>query len=581
MDLKSTAGTAGNDGWDLYKQMREAAAQSDSTPMRTLLARYLEGNPQAPSTLHSRVLSLALSFARKHPEDFNFPKFLEMWGFCSFRPEDYKPEEGQNGEQYPALFDRVVKQLVLTLDAPTFNQFRDNIDTDQVSAGDFLYKARRELFWDACKIARMKDPTPDDLQRLWRNFGFYRANLCAGGPTKYHSAIIELAADIMDGDNRWRFIPFFKSWSVSWFMDQDWTGTQMRDGRTATPLAQHVLQHLYSVIRSNPSRYGGQGRLAEYLDWFREGASKAPADDHWPVYRYAKLLLMKGDKAGAFEVLKCLAAVMSHTWFYWNDLAECASTVEGRTIMLCKAATMQRNESFLGPLHLALAECLAQTGNLPQAAIEIRKYLDNHENMGARYIKKYNDLLEAYPALACQIPNSTLRGDNRDLYQAWGSHAEGLVFTDIPWTPVVITTRWCREDGKERVALGSADGRRGFLPNNTFPLLAEKPVGSIVEARLRDAEQEGQNGERLFRVLEVREPEDTSAENLLVRRLSGTVKIISRDAPGQSFGFVDNCFVPKDLVASSGLSAGDHVNVVAVIQPGGKWLVVDVEKEKE
>ena len=82
-----------------------------SHQVRMLLVSYLKLPVDRPSLVHSCVLGIAVKISSEYA-DFQFPQFLQMWGYDRYlREEDKQRQTGKDGRSYPSLMQRVERRL--------------------------------------------------------------------------------------------------------------------------------------------------------------------------------------------------------------------------------------------------------------------------------------------------------------------------------------------------------------------------------------------------------------------------------------------------------------------------------------
>lgn len=82
---------------------------------RQMLAEALQLPLERPSFLYSGLLKAATKMAALFPE-FHYIPFLNLWKPNeNLRPDDFNPQKGKDGKTYPALTERMVKQVYHSL----------------------------------------------------------------------------------------------------------------------------------------------------------------------------------------------------------------------------------------------------------------------------------------------------------------------------------------------------------------------------------------------------------------------------------------------------------------------------------
>lgn len=97
--------------WKIFRYLQQNYKTIGSVMARTLLAAYMKLHIKRMSLVDSCMLSMAVKISEAY-SDFNFPKFLEAWGYDScLRAQDLRRETGKDGRQYLSLKERVERAL--------------------------------------------------------------------------------------------------------------------------------------------------------------------------------------------------------------------------------------------------------------------------------------------------------------------------------------------------------------------------------------------------------------------------------------------------------------------------------------
>lgn len=99
-------------GWIIWHHLWQQQQHVPCIEARHALAHYmsLTGVPR-PSVLHSRILVVALRLSKRFGKEFDFSKFLDMWGESNFMPEDWQRKERKQG-RHPGSFPSLVEAAV-------------------------------------------------------------------------------------------------------------------------------------------------------------------------------------------------------------------------------------------------------------------------------------------------------------------------------------------------------------------------------------------------------------------------------------------------------------------------------------
>lgn len=108
-------------GWIIWNHLWHQHKRIPSQEARQALAMYLGLNGVAsPSELHSRILFVAIRLAKRFTHEFDFAKFLDIWGEDNFMPEDWERNERKGkrplkpgmSTHFPSLVEAAVAQYI-------------------------------------------------------------------------------------------------------------------------------------------------------------------------------------------------------------------------------------------------------------------------------------------------------------------------------------------------------------------------------------------------------------------------------------------------------------------------------------
>jgi hypothetical protein len=150
--------------------------------------------------------------------------------------------------------------------------------------------------------------------------------------------------------------------------------------------------------------------------------------------------------------------------------------------MLSKALTLEKNETFLGDIHLDLAKSLIEENLLENALIELEAYKKYREIKGWELSSLYEDLYIKVNSIKQSLK------DNRELYKKFIPYAENFAYSDINWTEVVLIANWIDDNGKERLTF--TDGKKidFAIRKNRFEVLKQTELGQILKFKLQKQE---------------------------------------------------------------------------------------------
>jgi len=451
-------------GWAIYRYLKADSEKLSSIQVRTLLRDYMLLKNERPSMLHSTMLNFALNYSKINSE-FNFLNFFKLWDPQNLRVEDLN--ESRNADKtFPSLLSRICKDFV------NRNETFDLEDILLKDRGNHRTKIidyfREQYFWNIFNAHK-----EGNLDKTWQLFSSYNRDYAQYGPSHWHSEVLSIAERFMQTNDQWRFSAFFKAWSPENLLNSDWEEKVVED-KTYKCLAKKAIKKAYEIEKTKDN--------SEDLGWLSKvydtALAKFPSDE-WLFRQKATLLLKQGNIKEAEVIYKKIILDLSDKYYIWQEYANCfENNLELKIAMLCKALTIEKNEDYIGDLHLDLAKLLASS-NLPEkAAVELKKYSDHRVEKKWPLSGKYEQIRQSINYTGSII------GDNFPFYETRAGVAEDFVFDEVPFIPMVIIDIWKDNKQRNRIKVSDGDKLEFQLSMNRFKQLRNVTVGDVIDIRV-------------------------------------------------------------------------------------------------
>lgn len=108
-------------GWIIWHHLWRQQQRMPSIEARQALAHYMSlTGVEAPSLLHSRIMVVAIRLSKRFTKEFDFAKFMDIWGESNFMPEDWQRQERKSRHpghpvqpgKFPALTEAAAAQYI-------------------------------------------------------------------------------------------------------------------------------------------------------------------------------------------------------------------------------------------------------------------------------------------------------------------------------------------------------------------------------------------------------------------------------------------------------------------------------------
>lgn len=454
-------------GWVIYRYIKAEESNLSSVEVRTFFRDYMNLENERPSMLHSMILNFALNYSKTH-NDFKFYNFFLLWDPNNLRNEDLN-DGYKNEKKIPSLISRICRQFIISKTEVDIDFLLSKIKLDKETVLDFF---REPIFWDILNAHK-----ENKLSDLWNLFDQYNANHSKNGQSKWHSEILNLAERFMKENDEWRFLNFFKNWNPENLRPDDWKETK-KDENTYKPLATKVIKRAFENLKTQTSEQDLMWLIQPY-----EKAIKLFPDDEWLLREKALLHLKNNEFELAIKIYKQLVLVLSDKHYVWQEFSDCIVSDNSLKIgMLSKALRLEKNEDFLGDIHLGLAKVLIEENLLDNALVELETYKKHREIKGWKLSPSFEELSQKASSVKQSLK------DNQELYKKYTPFAENFAYADFDWTEVVLVDKWKDDKGKDRLAFTDGKTIEFAISKNRFEVLKQSELGQILKFKFHKQE---------------------------------------------------------------------------------------------
>lgn len=398
-------------------------------------------------------------------------RFFILWDAKNLRDEDYK--EGRTEDyKISSLTSRICKTILDSREEFDALEFVSKFDRKDIVIEDL----RQAYFWKLINLHKNKK-----IKELFDGFTYYAENFSKLGPSYWHSEILKLAYRTMVNENSTKFIPFMIKWDyLGNLSEKDWVKEIGDDGNEYPPLAVKCAKKCFEILKAQPKNSIPNATLIWLKELYEKVRNKDSNDD-WNVRNYATISAWCGDVEEAITLYKSLLLNMGEKYYLWSELANMFQNNNDLKIgLLLKAKSLEKNEDFLGEIHLTLASLWQENGCGTLANKELQIYAKHREEKRRNYHARFYELQR----------RATIDADNSKMIDLnfYISMAEDYVYGDYDWCDFVIIDKWIL-DKVERCNLSDGKGTSICIKSNKFPILRKCEPGDIVKIRCYTVEE--------------------------------------------------------------------------------------------
>ena len=450
-------------GWIIYRYLKANMEILESVHIRRLLYNYIQLSNERPSMLHSAILNFAMNFSKTH-SDFVFFKFLMMWGINNLRTADFSDTQTDDFS-IPSLISRICKTLV---EHPAKLDVQTLIDSFERSKQmTVIENLRSAVFWKVMNQQRNGD-TDEQLCVALENY----AHCFVSFPgSHWHSEILKLANRLIPEAYGIRYFALVRNWyGKGNFQHDDWQKNVTEEGKEYPSLAVKTAKRCFEVLKMNSSLRKDATQI-EWLISLYKTIYEQDSNDDWSIRIYATLCKWSGRRQETIQIYKKLLLDMGDKYYLWSELAACTEEEENtvRIGLLLKALKLERNEDFLGNIHLELAEAWIHEGFGGNARKELDAYLQHRNEKGWNVSESYNRLIKVLDNVADERCNHS---------STYIQQAEDFVYSDYEWKDFVLTEQWT-QNGVDRCSFSDGQSHSFVVKTKRFPNLNQAQLGDI------------------------------------------------------------------------------------------------------
>lgn len=451
-------------GWSLYRCLKDTHDKLSLDEVKQYLFEYLNLKNERPSLVHSFILQFAVVYANGK-KDFDLYKFFQIWDPKSLRDEDFN-DQFKDEKTYPSLLKRLIRVFVDSNTNIDLNYLASSIKYDHLAVESF----KEAYFWKLFNLHKN-----DNFYELWKEFDFYATNYSNFGPSLWHSEILKIANRFMTEDNSWRFFGFFTKWNYKNFRNEDWKEEHNGDN-TYKPLALNALSAVNDFLKNKEDF---DFKSLEWLEEFYELAIKNIGQDKWLLRNYAILLNKLDKRENAIQIYKDIIFDLIDQSYIWHEFSSLLKTkdIDLAISMLCKAISIQKNQDFLGQIHLDLADLLIENNKLSEAKTELLKYEKQRTDKGWKLSDKYSKL-------CIILQDITENENNEEFYNSNLEKAEDYIYRDIEWTDLILYDQFNNKDGKKRLLFSDFNDIELMVNPFKFDILRNAKINEVFKFKL-------------------------------------------------------------------------------------------------
>lgn len=349
-------------------------------------------------------------------------------------------------------------------------------------------------------------------------------------PSQLHSSMLSMANKLAQEPVAW-FVSLIKAYGLDCFQPVDFD-EHYKDGRKHSPLVEMITVKMAKFMESA----GDEADLNWLITYTERFINKMP-NNYLLIYHHGRLLLALGRDDEAKARLYAVLLKQKNQYWAWGAYGGTLKNQDKQSYLacLCKSLSFPVDEHLLLIVREALVRLLVELEMYVEAKTEVEQILRLHKDAPEKISADIKEMVNAG-----WFAGTASNDSNLNFYLGHLKAADKLLYSDKTDVNGIVTAFYDEDKGVfiqfelDKVALYKF--QKTSLPKSDFYL------GKLVKVAV-DAVTI--NGQQRYTALRVEPTEETPSETFF-RHYSGDLKIPQKNET-QSFGFVEDVFVPGDL----------------------------------
>lgn len=332
------------------------------------------------------------------------------------------------------------------------------------NSGDQSIDVQTGLAWELYRVAKgMTEQAPANLNGAKRFINDY-LKLKTEKPSLLHTCILQLA-DKIAKEGKLNMGIFARIWGLENLRPEDYDPYISDDGNSYPSLAERVIQHASKDSFTNDA----YEELIYLLPYINDCIDKYP-DNIWLRLSKARALMATKQSNEAFSYGLEVVKNKINDYWAWELLGDIhqSNSLDLAISCYCKALLCSTDINFVGKVKIKLAELLSKNGLASEAKLEVDQ-LFNYRSENNQKIPESAELLMRSTWYQGAISSKS----NHQLYLDKATHAEELLYSDLPWMNAVLGDTFFIEGKKNKAK------RKLYVQSSSLPMEVTIPESKL------------------------------------------------------------------------------------------------------
>jgi tetratricopeptide (TPR) repeat protein len=279
-----------------------------------------------------------------------------------------------------------------------------------------------------------------------------------------HTCILQLA-DKIAKEGKLNMGAFARIWGLENLRPEDYDPYISDDGNSYPSLAERVIQHASKDSFTNDA----YEELIYLLPYINDCINRYP-DNIWLKLSKARALMATKQSNEAFSYGLEVVKNKINDYWAWELLGDIhqSNSIDLAISCYCKALLCSKDINFVGKVKIKLAELLSKNGLDSEAKLEVDQ-LVNYRSENNQKIPESAEILMRSTWYQGAISSKS----NHQLYLDKATHAEELLYSDLPWINAVLGDTFFIEGKKDKAK------RKLYVQSSSLPMEVTIPESKL------------------------------------------------------------------------------------------------------
>jgi hypothetical protein len=340
-----------------------------------------------------------------------------------------------------------------------------------------------------------------------------------------------------------RFIEFAEWWGLNNFKEDDYAKFTLDNGREIPATAESVYIAVSKLLLKPPVDIE---KIQKFVPEIASISALYPKMQYPPFY-HAKLMIALGNKKEFLKAFIPFARKKTRDFWVWDLLSDAFDKTDPKYVAcICRSLLCRAPEKFTVNVHDKMVKWLITEKMYAEAKNEIQKIIDIRTQNNWKIPKEILDYKKTD-----WWKNTKMNNSNIEFYKKNAPQADTILLGDLPEEIIIIDNV---NIGRQTASFVAANHKTGFF--NYSRLRVVPQIVQLYSVRFFNSQSIKSN---FYKVADI-QPVNISEPVEFVRNIKGKVEI----KPGNSFGFIENVFIPHFVISKYRLKNGDRISVTAV-----------------